>query len=448
MKADSHGNPKRHIGGGIGSFGRALDPRGLVAAATLALALAACGRPAPPAPAAPAVTGPLTIGVLLDYSGALRNLGLPTENGIRLAIDQVNRAGGVLGQDVLLVSRDGATDPAVSVEAARALVRDEKVHAIIGPLGSAAALAVAKAVTITAKVPIISPTATTPQLTTLDDDGFVFRAVASDSAQGPVLAGLVSDQGLDRVSVLYREDPYGRGLYSAFAKAFGGEIAAAVAIAPNRDTYLAELRQAAAGGIKTLVAISFVPEAEIYLREALDEKLFDQYFLADALAHQYLADTIGVELSGTKGTLPTRVQTDEAIRWTAVYNGEFSDSGAPVEGSSRTAYDAVLCLCLAAEHAGSTTGTAIRDSLPAVCGGDGEVIKASGEEQVALALTAVRAGQAINLDGVASSMDWNRHGDVATGRIATWEIIDGTVTLTGDVAFTMEDGPVQADGGR
>ena len=95
----------------------------------------------------------LKIGFLADFSGPLAEFGPVTQTGVQLAIDHINAAGGVFGQDIILVTGDTQVDPTQGVEEARRLVEVEGVHAIVGPLSSTVTLAVSESVTRDAGVP-------------------------------------------------------------------------------------------------------------------------------------------------------------------------------------------------------------------------------------------------------------------------------------------------------
>ena len=100
-------------------------------------------------------------------------------------------------QDRQRAVEDSTLDPAKAVEAARRMVEVEGVHAIVGPSSSANSLMVVEQVTGTAGIPIVSPSATSPTLTAVEDNDFFFRTTLSDSAQGPVLAQVTREQGYD-----------------------------------------------------------------------------------------------------------------------------------------------------------------------------------------------------------------------------------------------------------
>ncbi len=379
----------------------------------------------------------LRLGALFDQTGALGEFGRSGESGLRLAVHLVNQAGGVLGQPVEVVLADGATDTEVTVTAATQLIEADGVHAIVGPLGSAAAIAVVEQVTAERRIPTISPTATSPRLSHIADDGFFFRSTASDAAQAPVLADLATRLGFQRVAVLYRDDAYGRDLFQPFQTAFPGEVVG-IAIDPERDSYVEELRQAADAGAQAVVAMTFVPAAARYVKQAVEHGLFDQFLFTDGTASIDLVDAVGAEvLQGMKGTaaegtVPTLTSSGTQDLFTALYSAAYDQP--PVTGLEAAAFDIAICICLAAERAGSIDGVLIRDALTTVCGGDGVIIE-PGQETIAAALKAVRAGQSINYDGASSTMDWDANGDLKTGLISIWEFSAGAIVGMESVPF-------------
>ncbi|MCY4615874.1 MAG: ABC transporter substrate-binding protein, partial [Chloroflexi bacterium] len=141
----------------------------------------------------------LRIGVLVDFSGPLAEFSEPTMSAIELAVLHINEAGGVNGRDVVLVTGDTRVDPTQGVEEARRLIDVEGVHAIVGPLSSTVTLAVVSSVAREAGIPMISPSATSPALSTANDNGYLFRTTISDAAQGAVLARLAAEEGLTNV---------------------------------------------------------------------------------------------------------------------------------------------------------------------------------------------------------------------------------------------------------
>ena len=397
--------------------------------------------------AAPSVADePLKIGFLADFSGPLAEFGPAIQTGVELAIKHLNDAGGVLGHPVELVTGDTGLDPTQATEEARRLIEVEGVHAIVGPLASSITLAVAESVGSPSGVPIISPSATSPQLTIAEDNDYLFRSTTSDAAQGPVLAQLAASQGLSNVGVIFLNDPYGQGLAEAFANAWGGEINM-VSIEDGQASYLSELQQAAANGAEALIAIAFPQQAEVFLREALEQGLFDHFLFVDGTKSQDLIDAIGGEyLNGMQGTAPAAGPESDSLRaFNDAYVAEYGElSPLPF---IREAYDAAIAIGLAAEVAGSTDSGAIRNSLRAAAAPPGESVSA-GADGIGRALDAIRGGNEIDYAGAATSLDWDTNGDVTSGYIGVWQFADGTIEEVSVTAFDLSGGPIVATPSR
>ena len=379
----------------------------------------------------------LRIGVLVDFSGPLAEFSDPTMSAIELAVLHINEAGGVNGRDVVLVTGDTRVDPTQGVEEARRLIDVEGVHAIVGPLSSTVTLAVVSSVAREAGIPVISPSATSPALSTANDNGYLFRTTISDAAQGAVLAGLAADEGLTNVGVLFRDDAYGQGLADTFTEVFDGDVAAVAYAAKGQSSYLAELQQAAAGGADVLVAIAFPEEAQVFLREAIEQELFARFLFVDGTRSQELIEAIGAEhLDGSKGTAPGSGPANPASdEWDAAYLAEYG--ALPGVPFVREAYDAVIAIALAAQAAGSTDGPAIRDQLTSIATPGGATVF-PGPAGVRAALDAAGRGDDINYEGAATTVDWDDVGDVTSGYIEIWEYRDGGIAALRDVPFSVD----------
>ena len=380
--------------------------------------------------------GQLKIGYFSDFTGPIAELGPVIQTGVELAIQHINEAGGVNGEDVVFVTGDTQVNQTIGVEEARRLVEIEGVHAIVGPLASTISIAVAESVTGPAGVPTISPVSTSVALTHAQDGGFLFRSVISDAAQAPVLADLVNDLGVDNVGVLFLDDAYGQGLADAFEASFRG-TATMVSHEDGQASYLAELQKAADGGAEWLLVISFPEQAKVYIRESLENGIFEKFVFADAGKSQELIDDIGAEfLEGARGTAPSAgPDTDATEAWNAAYMAEFGEL--PTRSFVREAYDAVIAIALAAELAGSTDGTAIRDALPKVASPPGMTIL-PGADGIAAGLEAVRDGDDVNYEGGATTLDWNAAGDVTSGFVGIWEFQNGEIVEVDVLPFGTE----------
>ena len=381
-------------------------------------------------------SGPLKIGYLADFTGALAEFGPAIQTGVEMAIEDINAAGGVHGMPVELATGDTQLDPTVAVEEARRLIEIEGVHAIVGPLASGIAIAVAESVAADAKVPVISPSATSPAVTGANDNGFLFRSTTSDAAQGIILAQLVTDEGVDNVGVVYLNNAYGQGLEQAFAGAYGGTVTAA-SIEETGTSYLSELQAAKAGGAEYLIAIGYPDQAKIFLREAIENDIFTQFFFVDGTKSPLLITDLGADvLEGFKGTAAASgPESDSTKAWNAQYEAKYG--ALPETPYVREAYDATIAIALAAEKARSNDGVAIRDQLVSVAGPPGDVVVA-GAEGILAGFELVRGGTGVNYEGAATTLDWNDVGDVTSGYIGVWQYSGGAIVDLEAFPFTLQ----------
>ena len=371
---------------------------------------------------------PVKIGTILAYTGDLGTYGPPVRNGVELAATLLNAAGGILeGRPVQAVHRDSGSTEQTAIEAARSLVNVDGVGSIVGPMGSGITLAVANAVTVPSSVVVISPSATSPALTVLEDNDFLFRTTAGDSDQGIVLAQLARES-YGTASALYVNNAYGEGLATVFKEHFeaaGGQVLELVPIEQEQTTYISELRRATEGNPEVLLAITYPVSAQVYLREALEGGFSDTFMFVDGTKSQDIFDALNsTQLDGLLGTAPgTESPANEVF--SGLYEQRFGQS--PAQPFIAQGFDAFVLLALAIEQAGSEEGTDIKDALRTVANAPGEVV---GPGDLERALQLIRDGQDINYEGAAGNQDMNEAGDVF-GSFEIWTIEDGQIASTG-----------------
>ncbi len=378
----------------------------------------------------------LKIGFLADFSGPLAEFGPAIQTGVQLAIDHVNAAGGVNGQDVLLVTGDTQVDTTVALEEARRLVDVEGVHAIIGPLASSISIAVAESVIGDAEVPTVSPSATFPALSEAADNGYLFRSTVSDEAQARFLAELAVDEGYDNVGVIFLNDTYGQGLSSAFERHFPGTVTSA-SYEDGAASYLSELQATTGGGATVLVAIGFPTQASIFLREALENDIYDEFLFVDGTKSEDLIAEFGSAIEGFKGTAPIgRTEAEAAgAAWNSAYIAEYG--ALPTRPFVREAYDAAIAIMLAAEAADTLDGADLRDAMVRVASPGGTLV-IPGADSISDALDAIRDGDDVDYDGAATTLDWNSTGDVTTGVMGIWQYTADSIAELEAFDFDLE----------
>lgn len=168
--------------------------------------------------AKPALSGPVKFGFNLEETGNAATFGVSAHKGAELALEEINQAGGVLGQQVEAVWDDNGSVSDQSAKVASKLINQDKVNIIIGSLTSSNTIAMAK-IADEAHVPMLSPAATNPKVT-LNDDGsvrpYVFRACFTDDFQGEGIVDFAVNGPIKAKTavVFYDADSdYSRGIY-------------------------------------------------------------------------------------------------------------------------------------------------------------------------------------------------------------------------------------------
>ena len=372
---------------------------------------------------------PVQIGTILAFTGDLASFGPPMRNGADLAAELVNAAGGLLDRPVRAAHKDSGTNPQVAIEAARTLININGAHAIVGALSSGITQAVAESLTVPNQVVLMSPASTSPALTVMDDDDFLFRTAVSDAAQGVVLARLAKEQGFNSASALYVNNAYGEGLANVFKEHFekeGGKVVALVPQESGQPSYVSELRRATKESPEVLVAIGYPESAGVYLREALEGQYADQFLFVDGTKNQDMLNRLGAnQFEGMFGTAPGTPESDASRIFRKLYEERFGQL--PTNPFIGETFDAFVLLAFAIEKAGLNEGPAIRDALREVANPPGEKV---GPGDVRRALELIRNGEDIDYEGVAGSQNIDANGDVSNA-IEIWRIEGGQITSTG-----------------
>lgn len=359
--------------------------------------------------ASPVYAGEVKIGVLNALTGPIPDLAAVILEAEQAAAAHINANGGMWGGDTLvLASGDSGCDAKAGVDAATKIVNVEQASIIVGPICSGATMGATQAVTIPAGVVNISPSATSPAITDLDDNDLVFRVCPSDAYQGVTIAKLARSMGYSKLAATYANDDYNAGLHDVFVKAFkelGGTITGDQMHEANKASYRAELATLSSGGPEALALFAYYNGSGItMMRQSLENGFFSKFIGGDGMIAQEVIDEIGADNLGdavfTKGT------ADNSSSHFKTFAGLFDR---PSDPYTAQAWDAVMIAALALESAGSATRDLIAHvrsvaNAPGVEVGPGDWAKAK-------ALLA--AGKDINYQGIAGAHEFDANGDVA-----------------------------------
>jgi branched-chain amino acid transport system substrate-binding protein len=358
--------------------------------------------------AAPALAQDVKLGILGDLTGPIESLAPPIVAGAQLAFDNVNAQGGILdGGQIVSVTGDSACDPSVAGPAADKLVNTDQVTAIVGAFCTGATIGAATTAGIPGGVVMISPSASAPAVTTVEDSDLLYRTTPSDAFQGVKLADLLTSKGIADVALTYVNNDYGKGLADVFAKQFeanGGTVSANLAHEDGKADYRAELGQLAGTGSQNLVVLAYISGSGLtILQQANESGNFTSYFGGDGM--------IGDAISGSN--VPNFVATRAgayAGESAEAYTKLATDAGQdPAATYAPQAYDAGFLLALAVQKNGSADRAGLAAALRDVASAPGEKIL-PGEWTKAKELIA--AGTDIDYEGAGGPLDFDAAGDV------------------------------------
>jgi len=378
--------------------------------------------------------GPVTIGAIHPLTGPLAEFGQPEINADQLAVDHLNEAAG--RELIKLEVGDTQTAAPAAIAEANRLVDVVGVPAIIGGAASGVTIPVAQSVCIPKRVLQISYASTSPQITTLEDNDFLFRTCPSDALQGVVAGKLAyNDLGFRTAATLYVNNPYGQGLSNIFSDTFeslGGKVLAQVPHPEEaQPSYVAELQQALAGNPDVLCAYSYPGHAVVYLREAIEQFGYKSFLFCDGTRSLEIPQAVGAEnVEGMYGTAPGSAETPSLEIFNSTYEAKYGEK--PPLPFLDTSYDATIVVGLAVyivqKVGAEVNGANLRSWLRFVANPGGEPVT-PGVDGLKKAFELLDEVADVNYEGAAGSVDFDEYGDVITP-VDIWQYQNGEpVTL-------------------
>lgn len=356
-------------------------------------------------------SGPLKIGSLLPETGNLAFLGPPEFAGVDLAVEEINEAGGVLGNPVEHLRGDsGDTSTDIAQQTVDAHIA-AGVGAIVGAASSGVSLTVIDKIS-SAGIVHFSPANTSPDLTTYPDDGYYFRSAPSDTFQGAVLGQLMAKDGASNAVFLNLDDAYGNGLAKYGIAAFSG-TSNQIVYNPQAGEFSADVAKAKAANPDAIALIGFEESTKIIqemIKQGVGPDKVKLYLVDGNLSSQAFKDLPAGIMVGVKGTLPGVLASEDLkAKLLGVDPGLTDFSYAP------ESYDAIILIALAAEQGGATDGETIRDNLRSVSEG-GKKCYTFAECKALIA-----DGTDIDYDGVSGPIEFDNNGDPTVATMGVYE---------------------------
>jgi ABC-type branched-subunit amino acid transport system substrate-binding protein len=357
--------------------------------------------------------GTLNIGSLLPQTGDLAFLGPPMFAGVDLAIQDINEAGGVLGQDVAHVRGDSGDKASVATTTVNKHLNQD-VDVIVGAAASDISLSVLDK-TATAGVVLFSPANTSPELDTHPDTDMYRRTAPSDVLQGNVLGNMIVDDGATNVAIIARQDSYGENLADQTAKTIeerGATVAAKVLYNVQAQQYSSEVQQIAASNPDAIALIGFQETTKIVpqlVANSVGPQDVQTYFV-DGNTSNYGNEFPKGTLEGVKATYPGAELTNDFKQRLLTVDPDLTDFLYGPE-----TYDAAIMSALAAVAADSDAGEAIAPAIIDISR-DGTTCTEYAE-----CADLLEQGEDIDYDGVSGPVDMLDVGSPSKATIGIFE---------------------------
>ena len=364
----------------------------------------------------------IKMGVILGFTGPIESLTPTMAGSAEMAFKEASDSGKLLNGSTIEVIRADSTciDAAAATSAAERLITSDRVAGIMGADCSGVTTAIANNVAIPNGVTMVSPSATSPALTDIDDNGYFFRTAPSDARGGEILAQVVIERGVSKVAVTYTNNDYGKGLADSFSSAFtalGGTVTMDAAHEDGKGDYSAEVAALSASGANELVVIGYLDQGgRGIIQSSIDSGAFSTFVLSDGMIGQSLIDNVDGDLSGSFGTIAGSDSEGAAIFKTVA-----SSNGIPGDGPYEPeSYDAAALMILAMQAGNSSDRASIAANIMNVANAPGEIILPG---QLAKGLEILSNGGQVNYQG-ATNVEFTEVGE-STGSFKELEIGNG-----------------------
>jgi branched-chain amino acid transport system substrate-binding protein len=368
----------------------------------------------------------IKLGIVFGFTGPIESLTQPMAQAAEMAMKEVSDSGALLGGATVEGIRGDSTciDSAAAVAATERLVTSDKVNGIVGGDCSGVTGAMLQNVARPNGIVMISPSATSPALSTAEDDGLFFRTSPSDARQGQVMTEIIMERGINSVAVTYTNSDYGKGLADAFESAFvaaGGTVTINLAHEDGKADYSAEVGALAAAGGDLLVVAGYVDQGgDGIMRASIDTGAFDLYHFPDGMISTNLEDNFGNDINGSQGQHPG-TDSPGAASVAAMAEANGFDGSSPFAPES---YDAAALIMLAMQAAGSSSSADYAAKVMDVANAPGVQIF-PGELAKGLKILAdggeidYVGGSAVELIGPGESAGAYRQIEIKGGKITT-----------------------------
>ncbi len=375
---------------------------------------------------------PFRLGALNSITGVGGPYGGAMLEAIRIAVDEVNAAGGAAGRQFALYAEDDQTKPDAAVLAVKKLIEINRVQAVVGIWPSAVGLAVMP-ITNNADI-IMMNTCGAPEMLTENRRGLAWMYQASNAVFGRAFAEVARRRGFKRPAVMAFNNSTFVGLANYFKESWeqgGDKLTALTIYEPNQTTYRTELNRVLATKPDVIALGSYRPDATILLREWFQTGQDCKFIMPGWTANEDLVKALGKE--ATEGIISiSNVAAHDHEAYKSFSERFRAKMKREPDVFAAQSYDMVITLALAIEAAGAQAGTAdINARIKPVTAEGGQKVASFVQGRDAL-----RAGKDVDFDGASSKLDFGKQGETVPD-FGVFDIRDGKLVLNETVPGSL-----------
>jgi branched-chain amino acid transport system substrate-binding protein len=338
----------------------------------------------------------IVVGEYGSLTGSEATFGVSTNQGIRMALDEINAAGGIKGRKLRLVTLDDQGKAEEAVQAVTRLITQDKAVAIIGEVASSRSLAAAP-IAQENKIPMISPSSTNPKVTEVGD--YIFRVCFIDPFQGTVMAKFAAEHlKLKKVAVLRDvKSDYSLGLADFFAaklKELGGEVVSDVSYSSGDSDFRAQLTKIKAANVEAIFIPGYYTEVGLIAKQAKELGIKAPLLGGDGWDSAKLSEIGGEAINGNyfSNHYTTESQEPIVVEFINKFKAKFNETP---DGLAALGYDSAKILAKAMEQSKEITPKAIRDELAKISDFPG----VTGKITIDSKRNAVKSAVVVKVDG-------------------------------------------------
>lgn len=311
----------------------------------------------------------IKIGANFELTGGVANYGSQALNGLKLAVKQVNDAGGINGKKITLVTADNKSEASEAANAATKLISNDRVRVLVGPATTSNVLATTQIATDN-KIPVIAPTGTNPKITVENGNvkPYVFRSCFIDPLQGEVMAGFAAKTLQAKTAAIYVDSSsdYSKSLAEVFTKKFeeaGGRVVIQEAFLQKDQDFKATLTKLKAQNPDVIFIPAYYEEVGKIVKQAREMGVTVPMLGTDGWDDAKLVEIAGAApLNGTYFSSHYSVQdSDESVKkFIEAFKAEYKQEPSVF---AALGYDAGVMLIDAIKRAGGDDPEKIRKAL-------------------------------------------------------------------------------------